>query len=89
MPSVSTIPFEAHPFTPAIVEYEGEEIKMVFVIRVRDGMTRRLAEYTTSRMDVENERVPLRVWVDGPYGQPPDHGEFATVVLIAGECAVC
>ncbi|KAI0362934.1 hypothetical protein BV20DRAFT_1126522 [Pilatotrama ljubarskyi] len=104
MPSVSTIPLEAHPFTIASVDSryhltsraamermdstaelvdhrrlngtaESEELE--FMINVRYGFTKRLAEVAQSGRK-------LKVFVDGPYGFSPDVRNDDTVVLIAG-----
>lgn len=103
MPSVSTIPFEAHPFTIASVDSryrlrgksmsridslatltdpkdmsdapESEELQ--FMINVREGFTKRLAEAAEM-----GQRV--KVFVDGPYGFSPNLSGDDTVVLVAG-----
>ncbi|KAL1942478.1 hypothetical protein VTO73DRAFT_6080 [Trametes versicolor] len=103
LPSVSTIPFEAHPFTIASVDSryrlrgksisrtdsmatlseakdmrdapESEELQ--FMINVREGFTKRLAQVAEM-----GQRV--KVFVDGPYGFSPDLSGDDTVVLVAG-----
>ncbi|OJT02648.1 Ferric reductase transmembrane component 3 [Trametes pubescens] len=103
MPSVSTIPFEAHPFTIASVDSryrlrgksisridslatltdprdmrdapESEELQ--FMINVREGFTKRLAQAAET-----GRRV--KVFVDGPYGFSPSLSGDDTVVLVAG-----
>ncbi|EIW62961.1 uncharacterized protein TRAVEDRAFT_113854 [Trametes versicolor FP-101664 SS1] len=107
MPSVSTIPFEAHPFTIASVDsryrLQGKSMPMErtdslstmndrtdmpligipaseelqFMINVREGFTKRLAQAAEMGRKV-------KVFVDGPYGFSPNlHGDD-TVVLVAG-----
>ncbi|KAI0367299.1 iron reductase [Pilatotrama ljubarskyi] len=55
--------------------------ELVFLIQVREGYTRRLADAA-----VEGEKV--KVLVDGPYGFSPDLDNDDTVVLIAGSSGV-
>lgn len=82
-PGVSTSPFEAHPFTistiDAIDETEGQNHfkTLVFLVRVRNGFTRRLLQHAPGD---ENTRV----FLDGPYSSPPLLVGFDSVVLIAG-----
>lgn len=103
MPSVSAIPFEAHPFTIASVDSryrlrgksmsridslatltdpkdmsdapESEELQ--FMINVREGFTKRLAQAAEMGQKV-------KVFVDGPYGFSPNLLGDDTVVLVAG-----
>ncbi|PCH37152.1 iron reductase [Wolfiporia cocos MD-104 SS10] len=97
MPTVSTLPTEAHPFTIASIESQeggpdtSEEKKLgdsapywrelVFLINVREGFTKRLAN--TAR---KGERV--KVLIDGPYGFTPNLDNDDTVVLVAGGSGV-
>ncbi|KAF7985874.1 hypothetical protein HWV62_43742 [Athelia sp. TMB] len=96
MPSVSTLPFEAHPFTIASIDSpllsEGESEKelgasapywkeLVFLIQARGGFTKRLRESAL-------EGKPVKVFVDGPYGPSPDLGKYDTSVLVAGGTGV-
>lgn len=55
---------------------------LVFFINIRSGFTKRLADQTS--MDAKN--INMKVFVDGPYGSPPDLRVFDTCVLLAGEC---
>jgi len=82
LPSVSKLPFEAHPFTIAsIPEASGENkgCDVVFLIRGRSGFTQRLRDLASNDHGC---RVPA--FLDGPYGCPPDLRQFSTCVLIAG-----
>lgn len=100
MPGVSTIPFEAHPFTIASVDTMGNGTRgksvqktgkgalaelywkeLVFLINVHSGFTRKLR-------DVAEKGGKARVFVDGPYGKPPDLTGYDTSVLIAGGSGV-
>jgi NAD(P)H-flavin reductase len=92
---------EAHPFTIANVDRNlnglesnsaedesaeksadsgGPSLNLVFFINVRSGFTKRLADLTFT--DAKN----MKVFVDGPYGSPPDLRVFDTCVLLAGKC---
>jgi len=98
IPGISRIPFEAHPFTIASIpstcpmsstdagskeDVGGGKTKteneLVFLIRARQGFTKCLRDAADHEC-----RVPLSVYVDGPYGSPPDVNAFETVILIAG-----
>lgn len=84
LPTVSNLPFEAHPFTIAsIPEGDGntKDSDVVFLIRGRGGFTRRLREHAARD---HGGRVPA--FLDGPYGCPPDLRSFTTCILIAGQC---
>ncbi|KAI0675094.1 iron reductase [Trametes maxima] len=102
MPSVSTIPFEAHPFTIASVDSRyrimGKPMERMdttmtdepmlaghiphweeleFVINVREGFTKRLA-------NAAEQGKKVKVFLDGPYGFSPNLRGDDTVVLVAG-----
>ena len=92
-------PMESHPFTIASVcepmddtlrATEGEEggtksegrlREMVWIVRTRDGFTARLRDQTIDKGGVRD----IPVFLDGPYGAPPDITPFETCVFIAGE----
>jgi len=85
IPSISTLPFETHPFTIANIPERDEKggkkgTNLVFYIRAMEGFTRKLYDYA-----VLNQGKPVTALVDGPYGQPPPVNSFSTVMLIAGE----
>ena len=92
MPTVSASPLEAHPFTiagiPTILSDSAEERAarptLKFVIRVREGFTKRLRDYAKRR----SGGCTVTAFVDGPYGIPPDLRLKDTVVLIAGKCPI-
>ncbi|KAH7904528.1 hypothetical protein BJ138DRAFT_1130916, partial [Hygrophoropsis aurantiaca] len=95
IPSVSRLPFEAHPFTIASIDSSSPvsgklETKddsnapesgasfwkeLVFIINVRKGFTKRLGEIAAN-----NGKV--KVFVDGPYGFPPNLSSYDTSVLV-------
>ena len=97
MPGVSTIPFEAHPFTIASIDtmHDGTPIadeesfikiepywkELVFFINIRDGFTKKLG-------DAAQRGENVKVFVDGPYGKSPDLTDYDTSVLIAGGSGV-
>jgi ferric-chelate reductase len=93
MPSVSRLPFEAHPFSISSVDstlFAPEEAvadggpgspyrkELVFLIGVRGGFTKRLKE-------VAARHESVKVYVDGPYGDAVSLGCYDTSLLIAGE----
>ncbi|KIK57839.1 hypothetical protein GYMLUDRAFT_46056 [Collybiopsis luxurians FD-317 M1] len=97
VPDVSTLPFECHPFTIASHDslldsglsssdstQAGQSPKLkelTFLINVRDGFTKRLADLATRRGSV-------KVLLDGPYGQTHDLDLYNTIVFIAGGTGV-
>lgn len=82
---------EAHPFTISNIDGTfGEKpptnghfdtSKLVFLIRVKQGFTRRLFE-SADAGNGTSRNVP--VIMDGPYGGPPSHEGYDTVILVAG-----
>ncbi|EIW75479.1 iron reductase [Coniophora puteana RWD-64-598 SS2] len=96
MPSVSKLPFEAHPFTIASIDsslFQPEQFdeneksisslwkEVVFLVNIRGGFTKRLGEVAASNGQ-------MRVFIDGPYGPSPEFGCFDTCVLVAGGSGV-
>lgn len=80
-PTVSNVPLESHPFTIANIPKEGEgEQELVFIIRGREGLTKRLVERAA-----EKDGVKIPVFLDGPYGNPTNLRPHTTCVLIAGK----
>ncbi|KAI0701818.1 ferric reductase NAD binding domain-containing protein [Cytidiella melzeri] len=84
-------PIESHPFTISTIadddhaadtasnkEHKGKE--MVWIIRTRDGFTRRMKEYVIG-MD---GKCQVPVFMHGPYGAPTDITPYNTCVFIAG-----
>lgn len=103
MPGVSTIPFEAHPFTISSVDASDEETRE----RITPTTEKKeaLAEtgpywkelvffinvhggFTRKLRDVAEKGGKAKVFVDGPYGKSPDLSEYDTSVLIAGGSGV-
>lgn len=87
LPTVSELPFEAHPFTIASIPnaLDGtsgpKEKEISFIIRGRSGFTARLRDHAAANAGESN--VPA--YIDGPYGCPPDLTQYSTCILIAGE----
>ena len=77
--------WESHPFTFYRSPVPGEEKKLVFCIRKRAGMTKRLAA-TIEAQPNQSKRIP--VLIDGPYGCTYPLEKFQTAVLIAGGIGV-
>ncbi|KAF8607662.1 hypothetical protein BDV93DRAFT_603451 [Ceratobasidium sp. AG-I] len=88
-PSVARFPLEAHPFTIASAykartnanAEESNKHDLVFIIRARDGFTKRLLE-------ASDKRQTIPVYVDGPYGAPPSLSHYTTCILFAGGSGV-
>lgn len=79
-------PVESHPFTiGTIPEGERKESEMVFIVRTRAGFTKRLREHIGDKDGIC--RAPI--FMDGPYGAPPDISGFDTCVFFAGTLPVC
>ncbi|ETW84033.1 ferric reductase [Heterobasidion irregulare TC 32-1] len=83
-PTVSNVPLESHPFTIANIPKEGRgEQELVFIIRGREGLTKRLVERAA-----EKDGVKIPVFLDGPYGNPTNLRPYTTCVFIAGGSGV-
>ncbi|KAJ3573341.1 hypothetical protein NP233_g2490 [Leucocoprinus birnbaumii] len=93
LPSISRLPFEAHPFTIASIPAQSRtgndtssgDSTVVFLIRGRTGMTARLRRFAGRE---NNSTITIPALVDGPYGCPPDLLMYSTSVLIAGGSGV-
>ncbi|KAJ9098104.1 hypothetical protein QFC21_004433 [Naganishia friedmannii] len=83
MPSISTIPFEAHPFTiQGTPVTEGPEAgKVSLLIRVRDGFTKRL-------LAKGHDSTKTAAYMEGPYGGSVDLRHNDTVVVVVGGSGV-
>ncbi|KAF8998385.1 iron reductase [Cyathus striatus] len=87
LPEVSKFPLEAHPFTISTIDVpraqrdaekadsQPLEKELVFLLRVRDGITGRLFNVADA---------PVTVFMDGPYGSPPVLKGTDSALLIAG-----
>ena len=88
-------PLEAHPFTVASIDspiddsddggaaMSGTERRMIFIIRAREGFTRRLYEYAATNGGVKSG-CRVSAWIDGPYGPSASCHAFPNVLLVAG-----
>lgn len=78
-PSVSTFPFQSHPFTISTIEDDATapQKKLSFFIRVRTGFTKTL-------MQTASSDATYKVFINGPYSSPPVLMGYQTVILIAG-----
>jgi predicted ferric reductase len=80
-PSITSFPFQSHPFTIATIDeadgtFSGEK-KLVFLIRVRNGFTKKL-------MLVASSDRTYKIFINGPYSSPPVLVGYETIILIAG-----
>ncbi|GJE89770.1 NADPH oxidase family protein [Phanerochaete sordida] len=87
-------PLESHPFTiaafsepldaPADAKPNVHEREIMWIVRTRDGLTRRLYDHAAAA----GGSCDLYMFMDGPYGAPPDISGFDTCVFIAGGSGV-
>ncbi|UKZ76225.1 hypothetical protein TrVFT333_003922 [Trichoderma virens FT-333] len=70
--------------SPRVTELSTEsgDSHMTFMIRPRDGMTRRLRDRLVSKS--ESGPLRVRVFLEGPYGTPARLDHFDEVLFIAG-----
>jgi len=94
LPGVSTIPFEAHPFTISTIpnppkkkkdDLSNGDKELSFIIRGRNGFTGLLRNHAANGA---NAGTPVLALFDGPYGAPPDLSVYSTCVLISGGSGV-
>jgi len=101
MPGVSSIPFEAHPFTIASVDTTRDETPSDVTSIAEEGLDgtesfrKELvffinvhAGFTRKLCDVAEKGGKVKAFVDGPYGKSPDLTDYDTSVLIAGGSGV-
>ncbi|KAH7343863.1 FAD-binding domain-containing protein [Rhizoctonia solani] len=84
--TIAKLPFEVHPFTIASayskeVHKSGCSQELVFIVRGRDGFTKRLLEASETRQSIP-------VVIDGPYGAPPCLSHHSTCIFLAGGSGV-
>lgn len=78
-------PIESHPFTISNIPAADEKSKkLIWIVRARDGFTKRLREYA----ELKGGQATAPVFMDGPYGAPADITPFSTCVFIAGGSGV-
>ena len=78
-PSISTFPFESHPFTISTIndDPKADDSTLVFILRVQRGFTQKLHKEASPD-------TTYKVFLNGPYGSPPLLIDYQTVILIAG-----
>lgn len=94
MPGMARLPWEAHPFTAATVpaqsQSSGDSGELTFIVRVRDGFTKRMkdrvdAERKAQGLGVEEEcQIKVKAAVEGPYGHVRKLDLYDGVVVVAG-----
>ncbi|KIJ06187.1 hypothetical protein PAXINDRAFT_92374 [Paxillus involutus ATCC 200175] len=99
MPSVSTLPFEAHPFSISSIDSplfqrhgddnseNGEEPTAAYWKELVFLVNVR-SGFTKRLKEVAARNETIKVLLDGPYGSSPDLGAYDTSVLIAGGTGV-
>ncbi|KAG1870842.1 ferric reductase NAD binding domain-containing protein, partial [Suillus subluteus] len=101
MPTVSTLPFEAHPFTIASFDssllstVSAEDQSSDKVMGSSGPFWKELVffinvqeGFTKKLKEVAAKKETVKVFVDGPYGPSPDLGSYDTSVLVAGGSGV-
>ncbi|GAA5991533.1 hypothetical protein JCM11641_000197 [Rhodosporidiobolus odoratus] len=78
--------FQSHPFSIANVPTCSEEDAqgchdMLFVMRIRDGLTKTLANRLAKS---STGSAPLWITLEGPYGGSTDTEQFHEILLVAG-----
>ncbi|KAK0211209.1 ferric reductase like transmembrane component-domain-containing protein [Desarmillaria ectypa] len=75
---------EWSPLIPSEERNECSTHKTVsFIIRPYDGMTRSLYELFAAKESVDRS-IPIKVYLEGPYGHEHDLREYTSVLLLAG-----
>jgi predicted ferric reductase len=67
-------PLQTHPF----MIVSAEENTLTVLIQSQNGFSRKLR----SIAEVSDSDTPYLAWIDGPYGDPPDFGQFQSIILI-------
>lgn len=73
--------WEAHPFTVVSATNAKNYNQLVFVIRVKDGITKKLANHISKQ---PNGECSLNLLVEGPYGNNIPFKQYDKSILIAG-----
>ena len=73
--------WEAHPFTVISATSANNYNQLVFIIRVKDGLTKRLADHVSKFPGGE---CNLNLIVEGPYGNNIPFKQYDKSVLVAG-----
>jgi hypothetical protein len=81
-----------HPFTVSSIPSSNEDNDSIstqtMIIRVREGLTRRLFALPPSSPPTPTAYLPGTVWTEGPYGNQQYLDFYATLVLVAGGSGV-
>ncbi|WRT68633.1 uncharacterized protein IL334_005611 [Kwoniella shivajii] len=97
MPGMSRFPWEAHPFTACTVPAnpgKGTQAELAFIIRVRDGFTKRMKDKVD---EVRKEKglavddhvdVEVSAAVEGPYGVKSNFTGYEGILMFAGGSGV-
>jgi NAD(P)H-flavin reductase len=101
MPSISTLPFEAHPFTiQGTPITEGPDAgKVTLLIRVRDGehylsmsasfmLIKRSLGFTKRLLNKAHDSTKTNAYLEGPYGGSVDLRHNDSVVVVVGGSGV-
>lgn len=83
--------FQSHPFSIAnvasqseadlVIDPTGKTNEMEFVMRIRDGMTKTLADHLSAS---HTASFPVWITVEGPYAHSPDIEQFNSLLLVGG-----
>lgn len=73
--------WEAHPFTVISATSANNYNQLVFIIRVKDGLTKRLANYISKFPGGE---CNINLIVEGPYGNNIPFKQYDQSILVAG-----
>ncbi|WWC63559.1 uncharacterized protein I303_106163 [Kwoniella dejecticola CBS 10117] len=94
MPGMSRLPWEAHPFTastiPARPGQGAEAGELAFIVRVRDGFTKRMKDKIDAEKKAKglaiDDRLDVEVTaaVEGPYGEKSDMSGYEGVLMFSG-----
>lgn len=96
VPSIAAFPLEAHPFTivNAPSDRGSDDDDVTFLLRVRDGFTKRLFMAAQQQVQAADEKLDgrslaivrnLPIYIEGPYGAAKSSGHHDVALFIAGE----
>lgn len=89
-PTLGGSPFASHPFTIATIDEHSSGSNstgsdLIFILRIRDGTTKRLAHFASSSSP---SGAALPVLINGPCSAPPRLARADFAVLFAGGSGV-
>lgn len=73
--------WQAHPFTVVSAKEEQNFNQLVFIVKVKDGLTKQLAKYVASQPNAE---CTMHVLIEGPYGANIPFKGFSHAMYVAG-----